>query len=100
MYNLAVAAAETAVFWDVDSCPNPSASDLDVSLIDANIRSALQEHGYLGDVTIRAFSESNIISEEFLGTNITFVAAGTLEHSFSLLTYVVIYIDYVFVFFF
>ncbi|CAA7019395.1 unnamed protein product [Microthlaspi erraticum] len=63
------AAAETAVFWDVDSCPNPSDDDiLDYSLIDCNIISALQDHGYLGDVTIRAFSESNIIRDELFGT--------------------------------
>lgn len=69
LYNLVE--AETAVFWDVDSCPIPSGVDLDT--IYKNIRTALENYGYRGNVTIRAFGERNMIRDDFFNAGIMFV---------------------------
>lgn len=53
------AEAKTVVFWDVDECPIPE--DLDPQSVYQNIRTALANKGYHGEVTIMAFGDRNQI---------------------------------------
>ncbi|XP_013710197.2 uncharacterized protein LOC106414027 [Brassica napus] len=52
-------ATKTGVFWDVEECPIPE--DLDPELVYQNIRSALANKGYHGEVKIMAFGDRNQI---------------------------------------
>lgn len=51
--------AKTGVFWDVEECPIPE--DLDPESVYQNIRSALANKGYHGEVRIMAFGDRNQI---------------------------------------
>lgn len=53
------AEAKTVVFWDVDECPIPE--DLDPQSVYQNIRTALANKGYHGEVSIMAFGDRNQI---------------------------------------
>ncbi|CAH2047972.1 unnamed protein product, partial [Thlaspi arvense] len=63
------AAAKTDVFWDIDDCPIPD--DLDPEMISQNIRSALKDKAYLGEVSISAYGDTNQIQGEFCSAGIT-----------------------------
>ncbi|CAA7060431.1 unnamed protein product [Microthlaspi erraticum] len=71
LYNLVE--AETAVFWDVGSCPIPRGVHLDT--VYENIRSALANQGYRGNVTIGAFGARNKIRDDFFDAGIIFIPA-------------------------
>ncbi|CAN8245479.1 unnamed protein product [Cochlearia groenlandica] len=61
--------SETGVFWDVDDCPIPS--DLTPALIYANIKSALENIGYKGSLSIVAYSNEEQNNEAFDAADIT-----------------------------
>ncbi|CAA7025475.1 unnamed protein product [Microthlaspi erraticum] len=52
--NRKFATAETGVFWDLDGCPIPAG--LTPASISANIKSALEDMGYTGKISIVAYS--------------------------------------------
>ncbi|CAH8304730.1 unnamed protein product [Eruca vesicaria subsp. sativa] len=68
------AEAKTGVFWDTEECPIPE--DLDPETVCQNIRSALANSGYHGEVTIKAFGDRNQIPGYFESAGIEMFPKG------------------------
>ncbi|CAH2063288.1 unnamed protein product [Thlaspi arvense] len=69
-----MAEAKTGVFWDMEDCPIPEG--LDPGSVYRNIKSALANNGYGGEVTICAFGDKNQIPGYFESAGIELVRAG------------------------
>ncbi|KAL1198331.1 F-box protein [Cardamine amara subsp. amara] len=65
------AEAETFVFWDMNECKIPN--DLVIESLYKNIKSALANEGYHGNVSIRGYGRKNHIGDEFLPEGFTFI---------------------------
>ncbi|KAL1198334.1 F-box protein [Cardamine amara subsp. amara] len=64
--------AETFVLWDMEVYKIPN--DLDIQSVCKNIKSALANEGYCGDVSIKAYGKKNKISrDEILPERFTFI---------------------------
>ncbi|KAG7566662.1 NYN domain limkain-b1-type [Arabidopsis suecica] len=67
----------TGVFWDLDDCSNPN--DSHPHLIYQNIKSALENKGYRGEVSISAYVQDETLPDDLLdifreaGVKISFV---------------------------
>ncbi|VVB06464.1 unnamed protein product [Arabis nemorensis] len=68
------AEAKTGVFWDIEDCPIPNG--LDPVSVSQNIKSALANQGYRGEVSINAYKEKKTIRNDFELAGINLVIAG------------------------
>ncbi|CAH8267576.1 unnamed protein product [Arabidopsis lyrata] len=66
--------AETGVFWDLDDCPIPD--DQTPASVCANIKSALKTAGYVGRVSIVAYSLTKQTSVDFESAQIKLEQPG------------------------
>lgn len=70
----------TGVFWDLDDCSTPN--DSRPHLIYQNIKSALENKGYRGEVSISAYVQNETLPDDLLdilreaGVKISFVPKG------------------------
>ncbi|KAJ0246588.1 hypothetical protein HA466_0171020 [Hirschfeldia incana] len=78
--NTTFAEAKTGVFWDVEECPIPE--DLDPESVYQNIRSALANKGYNGEVTIKAFGDRNQIPGYYESAGIEIFPKGDKHERF------------------
>ncbi|CAH8304657.1 unnamed protein product [Eruca vesicaria subsp. sativa] len=72
--NTTFAEAKTGVFLDVEECPIPE--DLDPKSLYQNIRTALANKGYHGEVSIKAFGDRNQIPGYFESAGIEIHPVG------------------------
>ncbi|CAA7029561.1 unnamed protein product [Microthlaspi erraticum] len=68
------AEAKTCVFWDVEDCPIPDGQDPESVAI--NIRSALANNGYGGEVTIWAYGEKYQVQDFYESAGIKLFPQG------------------------
>ncbi|VVB05567.1 unnamed protein product [Arabis nemorensis] len=68
------AEAKTGVFWDVEDCP--ILNGLDPASISQNIKSALANQGYRGEIEIKAYKEKKTIRNDFQLAGINLIIAG------------------------
>ncbi|CAH2065784.1 unnamed protein product [Thlaspi arvense] len=66
--------AKTCVFWDMEDCPIPEG--LNPHSVYRNIRAALANKGYRGEVTITAYGDKNQIPGYFESAGISLIPAG------------------------
>ncbi|ESQ43975.1 hypothetical protein EUTSA_v10006264mg [Eutrema salsugineum] len=71
------AEAKTCVFWDTEDCPIPKG--LNPESVYRNIRRALANKGYHGEVTIWAYGDKNQIPGYFESAGIKLDRAGVQE---------------------
>ncbi|VVB06376.1 unnamed protein product [Arabis nemorensis] len=79
--NSKYAGAKTGVFWDIEDCPIPNG--LDPVSVYRNIKTALANQGYRGEVTIKAFKEKKTIRNDFELAGINLEIAGDKHGRFT-----------------
>ncbi|CAA7014006.1 unnamed protein product [Microthlaspi erraticum] len=78
--------AKTGVFWDLDGCPIPAG--LGPVAISANIKLALENMGYTGNISISAYSaeqQSQQVESEFESAHIKLQHRGTRQETDNLM---------------
>ncbi|CAH2080178.1 unnamed protein product [Thlaspi arvense] len=69
--------AETSVLWDIEGCPVPNG--LCPDLISKNIKSALENMGYIGEVSITVYYDTNLNPDDFESAGIKLVRTSAID---------------------